>query len=249
MELGLTGKVAVVTGGSRGIGRAIAVGLAAEGCAVAVNYVHNSGAAAEVVATIEAAGGTAFAIQADVSDSDDVVRLVETVVGRFETIDVLVNNGAIYEAVSINEVSEEAWDQMMAVNLKGPFLCVRAVMPIMEAKGWGRIINVASNAGKTGSAVEPHYAASKAGLINLTRSLARHLAPHGITVNCVAPGSTDTEMFESSLAQTGDTIKLAPLGRIATPDEVASTVIYLASEPAAFITGETINVNGGSVMD
>lgn len=249
MELGLAGKVALVTGGSRGIGRAIALGLAAEGCAVAVNFVHRSDAADDVVAAIGQLGVPARAVQADVSDRRQVEALVTTVVDRFGTLDILVNNGAIYEAVPIDELTEAQWERTLAVNLKGPFLCAQAVMPILKAKRSGRIVNIASNAGKSGSAVEADYAASKAGLINLTRSLARHLAAYSITVNCVAPGSTDTEMFASSLEQTGDTITLAPLGRIATPEEVASAVVYLASEPAGFITGETINVNGGSLMD
>ncbi len=242
-------KVALVTGASRGIGRAVALGLAAEGVRVAVNFVRRRAAADEVVAAIQQAGGQTTAVQANVSQQSQVKAMVQQVVAELGPIDILVNNGAIYETLPLDQVTVAQWDRMMAVNLRGPFICAQAVMPMLKERGWGRIINIASNAGKSGSQWEAHYAASKAGLINLTRSLAKHLAPYGVTINCVAPGSTDTEMFATSLELIGDGIKMAPLGRIATPEEVASVAVFLASEPAGFITGETINVNGGALMD
>jgi 3-oxoacyl-[acyl-carrier protein] reductase len=253
MDLGLATRVALVTGASRGIGRAIALSLAAEGARVGVNFVRDRTAAGEVVAEIERNGGQAVAVQADIAQQDQVETMVEQVMAEFGPLDVLVNNAAFSSVVPLDQVTDTEWDEVMDVNLKGPFLCARAVMPILKERGWGRIVNVASIAGKYGSAIEAHYAASKAGVINLTRSLAKHLAPYNVTVNCVAPGSVDTDMFAEWLRMSGNSkaeaTTWAPLGRIATPGEVASVVVFLASEPAGFITGETINVNGGVLMD
>jgi len=253
MDLGLTNKVALVTGASRGIGRAIAQCLAAEGARVGVNFVRHPAAADEVVATIRRKGGQAIAVQADVAKRSQVEAMVREVTAELGPIDILVNNAAISKVLPLDQLTEAQWDRMMNVNLKGLFICARAVMPALKERGWGRIVSFASIAGKNGSAMEAHYAASKAGVINLTRSLARHLAPYNVTVNCIAPGSVDTDMFTQWLNMSGkdkaEAMTWAPLGRIATPEDIANVVVFLTSDLAGFVTGETINVNGGLLMD
>ncbi len=253
MDLGLTDKVALVTGASRGIGRAIALCLAAEGARVGVNFVRHSAAADEVVAAIRQKGGQAIAVQADAAQHGQVEAMVREVNAVLGPIDILINNAALSEVSPLDQLTVAEWDRTMDVNLKGPFMCAQSVMPALKERGWGRIVNVASIAGQIGSADQSHYAAAKAGVINLTRSLAKHLAPYNVTVNCVAPGSVDTDMFSEWLEMSGNSmaeaVTWAPFGRIARPEEIASVVAFLASEPAGFITGETINVNGGLFMD
>jgi 3-oxoacyl-[acyl-carrier protein] reductase len=246
----LTGKRALVTGGSRGIGRAAAILLAKAGARVAVNYRVESPSAARVVQDIEAAGGEAFCLSADVSRRDESEMMVEETISRFGGIDILVNNAGIWTGAPIEELSDEEWTEMMAVNLTGTFLCIRAAVPAMKQAGFGRIINLASTAGQRGEAFHAAYAATKGAVISLTKSLATELAPHGITTNCVAPGWTATDMTAASLAGAERDAILAtiPLGRVATPGEIAGAVVFLASDLASFVNGEILNVNGGAVL-
>ena len=247
MNCDFEGKVAIITGAARGIGREIARQLAERGAAVAVVDIDAKGA----LETAEQIGSNALAIACDVASSQAVAAMVETVIAQLGRIDILVNNAGICERASIEEITEEQWDRTMAVNLKGPFLVSRAVAPRMKSQGSGRIINISSIAGKIGGLmVGVHYTASKGGLLAMTRGLARELAPFGITVNSVCPAMVDTEMGRLF----GDEEKrryLAgiPLGRLATPEDVAAAVLYLASDAAAYVTGEVIDVNGGLVMD
>ncbi|MCL5942190.1 MAG: SDR family oxidoreductase [Actinobacteria bacterium] len=241
------GRVAIVTGAARGIGREIARQLAERGAAVAVVDVDAQGA----LEAAEAVGPKALAIACDVSSGHAVAAMVETVIAQLGRIDILVNNAGICERVSVEQITEEQWDRAIAVNLKGTFLVSRAVVPQMKSERSGRIINMASIAGKMGGLmVGLHYAASKGGVLAFTRGLARELAPYGITVNAVCPSMVDTEMGRLF----GDDEKRrylagVPLGRLATPEDVAAAVIYLASDAASYVTGETLGVNGGLVMD
>lgn len=236
----------LITGGSRGIGRATALSFAREGCDVAVNYLHSANKAREVVEEIESVGRKAIAIRADVSISDDCEMMVEQVVEAFGRIDVLVNNAGVFPRhFKIIEITEEEWDWMLSINLKGTFNVTKLVVPWMIERRFGRIINVASIAGKSGGTVGVAYAASKAGIIGFTRALARELAPYGITVNAVAPGPVDTDFLSPEFKEKA--AKLSPQGRIAKPEEIAHTIVFLAEND--HITGEVINVNGGRYMD
>jgi 3-oxoacyl-[acyl-carrier protein] reductase len=237
-----------VTGGSRGIGRAIAVTLAARGAHVAVNFRSGEAAAVQVCAEIEAAGGRAFAVGFDVADAaatkDGMARAVETLGG----LDILVNNAGISIDALLLRASEEDFDKTMATNLRGAFSCSKlAARHLLKARQHGRIINVSSVVGEQGNAGQAMYAASKAGLLGMTKSLARELASRGITVNAVTPGYIETDM--TAAAVSGDAQKALlnqiPLGRIGRPQEVAETVAFLASDAAAYITGHVMRVNGG----
>jgi 3-oxoacyl-[acyl-carrier protein] reductase len=246
----LSGKTALVTGGSRGIGRACSELLARAGARVAVNC-HVETPWAELVARkIREAGGDAFALAADVSVRSEAEMLVDETVDRFGGIDIVVNNAGIWKRAPIDEMSDGEWHEMLAVNLTGTFHVVRAAVPAMKAAGSGRIVNIGSTAGQRGEAFHAHYATTKGGVIALTKSLAVELAPNGITVNCVAPGWTDTDMARDAL--TGDDapsiLRTIPLGRAGRPEEVAAAVVFLASDLASYITGEIVNVNGGSVL-
>ncbi|HIE23539.1 MAG TPA: 3-oxoacyl-ACP reductase FabG [Candidatus Korarchaeota archaeon] len=242
----LQGLKVLITGGSRGIGRATALSFAREGCDVAVNYLHSANKAREVVEEIESVGRKAIAIRADVSISDDCEMMVEQVVEAFGRIDVLVNNAGVFPRhFKIIEITEEEWDWMLSINLKGTFNVTKLVVPWMIERRFGRIINVASIAGKSGGTVGVAYAASKAGIIGFTRALARELAPYGITVNAVAPGPVDTDFLSPEFKEKA--AKLSPQGRIAKPEEIAHTIVFLAEND--HITGEVINVNGGRYMD
>ena len=246
----LPDKVAIVTGAARGIGRAIAIRFAAEGARVVVNYVERADAAREVIATIEAAGGQAIAIAADVSQSADVDRLVASTLEEFGRIDILVNNAGVHIAKGVLETSEDDWDRTMDVNLKGPYLCSKAVAPIMIRQRGGKIINMSSNSGLYHpSAMRfTEYVVSKAGLNGLTKAMALALGPH-VTVNAICPGWIRTEMLEdidpavheSILAETA-------LHRWGTPGEIAASAVFLASSEADFITGELLIVAGGRGM-
>ncbi len=246
----LSGKAALVTGGSRGIGRATCLMLASAGCRVAVNYRLESPSADLVVEEIESAGGEAFALSADVSRQEEAEMMVNEARDRFGSLDILVNNAGIWKRAPIDEMSDLEWSEMIAINLTGIFHCIRAAAPIMKESGSGRIINVSSTAGQRGEAFHSHYAATKGALISLTKSLAVELAPNGITVNCVAPGWTVTDMTSESLGGPEREVILAaiPLGRAARPEEIAGTILFLASDLASYVTGEVLNVNGGSVL-
>jgi 3-oxoacyl-[acyl-carrier protein] reductase len=237
----LKGRVALVTGGSRGIGRAVSLALAAEGAAVAVNYRKREKEAADVVAEIERAGGRAIAVRADVSISDEVQAMIAEVNSRLGAIDVLVNNAGMASIVDIDAITEAQFDRMLAVNLKSAFLCTQAVLRAMRQRRWGRIINMSSLAARGAGIVGVHYNASKAGLEGLTRGYAARLAPDGITVNAVAPGPVDTEMAEPLKA--ANVAARIPLGRFAEPEEVAQVVMLLVRD--GYVTGQTIPVNGG----
>jgi 3-oxoacyl-[acyl-carrier protein] reductase len=244
----LSGRVAIVTGASRGIGRAIAIALAAEGAKVAVNYASSSGPADEVVATITEAGGEAIALQADVSQSDQVDNLIKTVMDRWGRIDILVNNAGITRDTLLMRMKLEDWQAVIDLNLSGVFLCTRAVAKIMLKQKAGRIVNIASVAGQMGNPGQGNYSAAKAGVIGFTKTIAKELASRGITVNAVAPGFITTDMTKD-LKGTEELLKYIPLGRFGQPEEVAGLVRFLAADPAAaYITGQVMNVDGGMVM-
>jgi 3-oxoacyl-[acyl-carrier protein] reductase len=246
----LAGRSALVTGGSRGIGRAICMALARAGARVAVNYRVESPSAALVVQRIEEAGGEAFCLSADVSRKAEAEMMVDETVARFGGIDVLVNNAGIWKGAAIDEMSDGDWSEMLDVNLTGTFHCIRAAVPAMKSAGAGRIVNVSSTAGQRGEAFHAHYAATKGAVISLTKSLATELAPHGITVNCVAPGWVETDMTAESLSgpEREAILSSIPLRRVARPEEIAGAVVFLASDLASFVTGEILNVNGGAVL-
>lgn len=245
----LDGKVALVTGGSRGIGRAICLALAAEGAKVVVNYQSAASAAEDVVAAIRAAGGQAMAVQADVADPAAAAGLVKATTDHFGGLDILVNNAGITRDTLLMRMSEEDWDAVHNTNLRGAFLVTRAAMrPMLRAKG-GRIINITSVVGQMGNAGQANYAAAKAGLIGFTRAVAREVASRGITVNAVAPGFIKTDITANlTEAQVQAVLGQIPLGRLAEPDEVAPLVVFLAGDGARYITGQCINVDGGMVM-
>lgn len=236
----LSGKTAIVTGASRGIGRAIALALAGEGANVAVNYRSKEVEALKVCEEIRKLGNKAIAVQADVSISGDVAGIVESVKKEIGPADILVNNAGTAGRRDVDEVTESDWDEVLAVNLKSAFLMTRAVLPEMRARKWERIINISSIAAQVGGVVGPHYAASKAGVIGLAHYYASHLATEGITVNTIAPGPVSTDMAAGIKSLTPD---LVPVGRFGTVDEIGIVAVMLASN--GYITRQTINVNGG----
>ncbi|MEH2465314.1 3-oxoacyl-[acyl-carrier-protein] reductase [Nostoc sp.] len=244
----LQDKVAIVTGASRGIGRAIAIELATQGAIAIVNYTSSSAAAEAVVTEITAAGGQAIAIQADVSKSDQVDALVNAVIEKFSRVDILVNNAGITRDTLLLRLKPEDWQAVIDLNLTGVFLCTRTVSKIMLKQRSGRIINITSVAGQIGNPGQSNYSAAKAGVIGFTKSVAKELATRGITVNAVAPGFITTDMT-SNLNNSEDILKYIPLGRFGQPEEVAGMVRFLAADPAAaYITGQVFNVDGGMVM-
>ena len=238
-----TGKVALVTGASRGIGQAVAFALAEAGADIAVSYRHREAQALETVRGIERLGRRAIPVRADVSLGTEVADMVAVIEADLGQVDILVNNAGIVSAKPLPEISETDWDEMLAVNLKSAFLVIQRVLPGMRARRWGRIINLSSVAAQTGGVTGPHYAASKAGLLGLTHSYARQLVKEGITVNAIAPALIETEMVTGNLNVTP---LMIPVGRFGTPDEVAAVVVLLARD--GYITGQTINVNGGWYM-
>jgi 3-oxoacyl-[acyl-carrier protein] reductase len=239
----LKGRIALVTGSSRGIGRAISLALAQAGADVVVNFLQRSAEAQAVVSQIRQLDRRSVSIQADVSLARDVERLIKNSEDQLGAIDILVNNAGISRPQSIEEVSEDDWDGVMTVNLKSCFLVTQAVLPGMRARRWGRIVNLSSVAAQTGGVVGPHYAASKAGIIGLTHFYAQRLAKEGITANAIAPALVETEMVTSNPNASPDRI---PVGRYGSPEEVANVAVMLARN--SYITGQTINVNGGWFM-
>ena len=245
----LTGKVALVTGGSRGIGRAIALKLAENGADVAINYAGNTAAAEEVKAAIEQMGRKALLIQCSVADTDGVQAMVNQVVKELGRLDILVNNAGITRDGLLMRMKEADWDDVMNTNLKGVYNCSKAVMRTMMKQKSGRIVNMASVVGEMGNAGQANYAAAKAGVIGFTKSLAKEVASRGITVNAIAPGFIATDMTSVlSDDQKAEMARTIPLGRAGQPEDVANAVLFLASEGAAYITGQVLNVDGGMVM-
>lgn len=243
------GKAAIVTGASRGIGREIALQLAKEGAKVAVNYSGSKGKADEVVQLIKDAGGEAFAIQADVSNTDSVKNLVEKTIETYGSIDILVNNAGITKDNLLVRMKEDEWDDVININLKGVFLCTKGVTRQMMRQRAGKIVNVASIVGVSGNAGQANYVAAKAGVIGFTKTTAQELAARNINVNAVAPGFITTDMTDA-LDEDMKNQMLAniPLGKLGSPENVAKTVMFLLSDDAAYITGQTIHVDGGMVM-
>ncbi len=247
--LALEGKVALVTGGSRGIGRAIALELARRGADVAVNYAHNAEAAQQVVAEIEALGRRAVALPADVGDFAQAAALVAAVLDALGRLDILVNNAGIVRDALLLRMQEADWDDVLRVNLKGAFNTSKAAVRPMLRQHFGRIINVSSVSGLMGQVGQANYAAAKAGLIGLTKSMARELAARDITVNAVAPGFIPTDMNVAVDETLRERLReLIPLGRFGAADDVAHAVAFLASNEAAYITGAVLPVDGGLSM-
>lgn len=245
----LGGKVALVTGASRGIGRAIALRLAGEGAKVAINYAGNTAKAEAVKAEIEQNGGEAILVQADVADSIAVEAMVAKVTEAFGQIDILVNNAGITRDGLLMRMKEEDFDAVVNTNLKGVFHCTKTVSKLMMKKRSGRIINMASVVGIMGNAGQTNYAAAKAGVIGFSKSAAKELAARGITVNVVAPGFIDTDMTAAMTDKAKElTLTGIPMKKMGTPEDVANAVLFLASDCASYITGQTVNVDGGMVM-
>lgn len=249
MSSKLSGKVALITGASRGIGRAIALRLAQDGAKVALNFSSNIAKAEEVKSAIEASGGEAMLIQGDVSNFATVTELVKQVVDAWGRLDILVNNAGITRDNLLLKMSEDDFDKVIATNLKGVFNCTKAVTKLMMKQRGGRIVNMSSVVGLKGNISQTNYAAAKAGIIGFTKSAARELASRGVTVNAVAPGLIDTDMT-AVLSEKVKEVMLQeiPAGRMGTPEDVANAVAFLVSDQAAYITGQVLSVDGGMVM-
>ena len=245
----LDGKCALVTGASRGIGRAVALKLASEGAKVALNFAGNEAAADAVKQEIEAAGGEAILVKADVANEAAVQDMVQKTADAFGRIDILVNNAGITRDGLLARMKEEDWDAVLSTNLKGVFLTTKAAAKLMMKQRAGRIVNMASVVGVTGNAGQANYSAAKAGVIGFTKTIAKELASRGITANAVAPGFIDTDMT-SALSDKAKEAALSgiPLGRMGTPEDIAAAVLFLVSDQASYITGQVLNVDGGMVM-
>ena len=245
----MAGKIAVVTGGSRGIGRAICIRLGSLGCHVWVNYVSRSEAAEETIELVRQAGGQGQAVQFDVADFDQVQVVFKTIAAESGSIDILINNAGITRDGLVARMKEDDWDAVLDTNLKGAFSCAKAAFKPMMKKRWGRIVNISSIIGFAGNGGQVNYGAAKSGMVGLTKSLAREFASRKITVNCVAPGYIVTEMTQELDAAVKEKmlseIPLAALGEV---DDVAAAVEYLVSDRAGYVTGQTIHVNGGMYM-
>ena len=245
----LDGRYALVTGASRGIGRAIALRLAAEGAAVALNFAGNVAAAEAVRKEIESAGGKAILVPADVADETAATEMVEKTVEAFGAIDILVNNAGITRDSLLLRMKEEDWDAVLNTNLKGVFHCSKAAAKFMMKKRYGRIVNMASVVGLVGNSCQANYAAAKAGVIGFTKALAKELAGRGITVNAIAPGFIRSDMTDVLPDKVKETMLAGiPLGRAGEPEDVAKAALFLASDQAAYITGQVLTVDGGMVM-
>lgn len=250
--ISLKGKVAIITGGSRGIGAATALKFAQAGIrGLAINYNRDRNAAQQVAAECERLGAEAVPLRADVSRIAAVEKMVQSTIDQFGSLDILVANAGIWKEAAIETMSEREWDETIDVNLKSIYACCHAAARVMIPRRRGAMILVSSTAGQRGESFHSHYAASKGAIIAMTKSLAAELGPRGITVNCVAPGWVATDMTEDSLNDPKQRRKirdLIPLGRVATPDEIAGPILFLASELASHVNGEVLNVNGGSVL-
>jgi len=242
-------KVALVTGGSRGIGSATAIHLAKAGMDVAVNYLENKAKANEVVEQIKSLGQNAIAVQADVGSYEQVQQMAKQIVDELSGLQVLVNNAGYSSHFGLTDLTPEEWRKMCAVTLDAAFYCAKEAVPHMKSAGWGRIVNISSLRAMTGSAHGPHYASSKAGLLGLTKSLALDLGPDNITVNAISPGYTETDMTRKSIETKGEQVRATiPVRKIGSPGDIASAIAFLCSDGGSYITGETINVNGGIYM-
>jgi 3-oxoacyl-[acyl-carrier protein] reductase len=247
--MNLQDKVAVVTGGSRGIGRAICMKLASLGALVVVNYVSRSDAAEETVAAIKNNGGNAVISKFNVADSDDVQAAFKQIMADHGRIDILVNNAGITRDGLVAMMKENSWDEVLDTNLKGAFNCIKAVSRPMMKQRWGRIVSITSVIGFAGNAGQANYAAAKAGLVGMTRSVARELASRGVTVNGVAPGYIDTDMTKKLPDEVKEKIlSEVPMNSLGSADDVAGAVAYLVSDDAQYVTGQFIHVNGGMFM-
>jgi len=249
--ISLEGKKALITGGSRGIGRATAILFARAGADVAINFLSQEQAALEVIQKVNELGRDCLALKADISQKNQVEEMMETLLHDWNQIDILVNNAGIWTYGEIGNMDSAIWDETMRLNLDAVFFVCNTVVPVMKAKKKGWIVNVSSTAGVRGEALHSHYAASKGAIISFTKSLAAELAAVGIRVNCVAPGWVDTEMCEDVFNTPGFRQKVEdsiPLKRIPPPEDVAGPILFLVSDLARHITGEVVNVNGGSVL-
>ncbi|WP_010282516.1 3-oxoacyl-[acyl-carrier-protein] reductase [Bacillus timonensis] len=245
----LNGKVALVTGASRGIGRSIAIELARAGAKVAVNYSGSEQKANEVVDEIKALGQEAFAIQANVSEADSVTNMVKEVIANFGSLDILVNNAGITRDNLLMRMKEEEWDDVININLKGVFLCTKAVTRQMMKQRSGKIINIASIVGVSGNPGQANYVAAKAGVIGLTKTAAKELASRNINVNAVAPGFITTDMTDKLPEDVkNEMLKLIPLARFGETTDIAGAVLFLASDNSNYMTGQTLHIDGGMVM-
>ena len=250
MALELEGKIALITGAAQGMGRAVAERMAAAGARLVLND-RNPKTLRATAGALEGEAAEVETVTGDVSSGGDVARLVERALERFGAIHVLVNNAGILRPTAVIDLEEEEWDRVMNVNLKGTYLCSRAVLPAMRREGWGRIVNFSSTAGRSVSTLGgAHYTAAKAGVLGFTRHLAKEEAPHGITVNAVCPGLIDTEMVRDTIdaERMRSYARSFPISRLGKPGEVAALVVFLASDQAAYITGASLDINGGDLM-
>jgi 2-hydroxycyclohexanecarboxyl-CoA dehydrogenase len=247
LNMSLKGKTAVVTGGGSGIGRAVAKRLAADEAAIAI-WDLNGAAATETAKMISDAGGKAIALQVDAADAKAIKGAADQTRAELGPITIIVNNAGITGFMPFMEMSVEAWDRMIAVNLKGPFLCTREVLPDMLKAAWGRIINITSSSTQTGATSMAHYVSSKGGLLGLTKALAMEFAAKGITANMVPPGFIDTPMLRASPVNVDSYAETVPVKRPGKPEDIAGACAYLASEEAGYVTGQTISVNGGRYL-
>jgi len=247
--MNLKDKIAIVTGSSRGIGRAIALKLASLGAKVVVNYRVNAEAAQEVVEAIKAQGGEAIAVQADVRNADDAKRLVQTAQSTYGRLDILVNNAGIHRDNLLVRMSEEDWDAVMDTNLRGTFNCTKAAMRPMMKQRYGRIVNITSVSGLAGNPGQANYSAAKAGLVGFTKAVAKEVGPRKITVNAIAPGYITTDQTAYLPEEwKAKAIEMTPLGRAGSPEDIANAVAFLASDEAGFVTGVVLRVDGGLAM-